>query len=131
VGPTVREGTIVLDRIDGPDDLPRGVGEEQEAGTYRLIARDDDRVLWAHGPDSAKRFLFPARETVATLRRTEGAAPDPGDRGARDCRRNVDDTPRRSNVGVGDVLHGPPGGRTLASLTAATSVVGGQPTRAR
>jgi sulfhydrogenase subunit beta (sulfur reductase) len=73
VGPTVRDGTIVLDRIDRPDDLPRGVGEEQEAGTYRLIARDDDRVFaWAHGPDSAKRFLFPAREVVATLRRTDG-----------------------------------------------------------
>ncbi|MGZ4155317.1 MAG: sulfite reductase subunit A, partial [Actinomycetota bacterium] len=73
VGPTVRDGTIVLDRLDGPDELPRGVGEKQEAGTYRLTTRDDDRVFaWAHGPDSAKRFLFPAREIVATLRRTDG-----------------------------------------------------------
>jgi ferredoxin len=73
VGPTVRDGTIVLDRIAGAEDLPRGVGEEQEAGTYRLLARDDDRAFaWAHGPDSAKRYLFPARETVATLRRVNG-----------------------------------------------------------
>jgi ferredoxin len=73
VGPTVRDGAIVLDRLDGPRDLPWGVGEEQEAGTYRLVRRGDDRAFaWAHGPDSAKRFLFPAREIVATLRRGKG-----------------------------------------------------------
>ena len=52
VGPTVRDGAIVMDHLDGPGDLPRGVGEEQEAGRYRLVATDDDRVFaWAHGPD--------------------------------------------------------------------------------
>ena len=84
VGPTVRDGAIVMDRLDGPGDLPRGVGEEQEAGRYRLVATDDDRVFaWAHGPDSAKRFLFPAREIVATLRRANGGfetVEDPAER---------------------------------------------------
>jgi ferredoxin len=70
IGPTVRDGAIVLDRIDGPADLPAGVGEEQGPGSYRLTRRDDARVFgWAHGPDSGKRFLFPARELLATVRR--------------------------------------------------------------
>ena len=67
IGPTVRDGAIVLDRIDGVDDLPRGVREIQGPGTYRLEQTDDDRLFeWAHGPDSGKRFLFPPRETIQT-----------------------------------------------------------------
>jgi sulfhydrogenase subunit beta (sulfur reductase) len=73
IGPTVRDGTIVLDRIDGSHDLPRGIGEAQEAGTYCLVDREDDRLFgFAHGPDSAKRFLFPAQETVAVAERSNG-----------------------------------------------------------
>ena len=72
IGPTVRDGAIVLDRIDGLDDLPAGVAEEQRPGGYELSRRDDDRLFaWAHGPDSAKRFLFPPREVLARVRRTE------------------------------------------------------------
>ncbi|HEY7754960.1 MAG TPA: 4Fe-4S dicluster domain-containing protein [Actinomycetota bacterium] len=70
IGPTVRDGAIVLDRIDGADDLPAGVGEEQAPGAYRLTRREDDRLFgWAHGPDSGKRYLFPAREVLATVSR--------------------------------------------------------------
>src|SRR5437762_7931022 len=71
VGPTVRDDAIVLDRIDGVGDLPQGIGEEQEAGRYRVVHRDDEERWFgfAHGPDSAKRFLFPARELLATIRR--------------------------------------------------------------
>jgi ferredoxin len=67
IGPTVRDGAIVLDRIDGVGDLPRGVREVQGPGTYRLEQTGDDRLFgWAHGPDSGKRFLFPPRETIQT-----------------------------------------------------------------
>ncbi|HTG47004.1 MAG TPA: 4Fe-4S dicluster domain-containing protein [Actinomycetota bacterium] len=70
IGPTVRDGAIVLDRIDGIDDLPRGIREIHEPGSYRLEQAGDDRFFaWAHGPDAGKRFLFPARETVMTGRR--------------------------------------------------------------
>ena len=41
IGPTVRDGAIVLDRIDGVDDLPRGVREMQGPGA--LPARADRR----------------------------------------------------------------------------------------
>jgi sulfhydrogenase subunit beta (sulfur reductase) len=83
IGPTVRDGAIVLDHIDGAADLPAGVGEEQGPGTYRLTRRDDDRQFgWAHGPDAGKRYLFPPREVLATVSRTNGSMhvePDPED----------------------------------------------------
>ena len=95
VGPTVRDGAIVLERLDSVEDLPRGVGERQEAGRYELTRRSDRRWFgFAHGPDSAKRFLFPPREVLGTATRNgdglvfEKAAP--GDRpfafvGIRSC----------------------------------------------
>lgn len=65
IGPTVRDGAIVLDRIDGVEDLPRGIREVQAPGRYRLQDAGDDRLFaWAHGPDAGKRFLFPPRETI-------------------------------------------------------------------
>ena len=70
VGPTVRDGAIVLDEIEGVDDLPRGVREEHEPGWYRLKGFDDQHLFrWAHGPDSGKRFLFTPRETIQTATR--------------------------------------------------------------
>jgi sulfhydrogenase subunit beta (sulfur reductase) len=73
IGPTVRDGAIVLDEIEGIDDLPAGVRESQEAATYRLERADDDRLFdWAHGPDAGKRFLFPPRERIQTGARDAG-----------------------------------------------------------
>jgi sulfhydrogenase subunit beta (sulfur reductase) len=73
IGPTVRDGAIVLDRIDGVAELPRGVREIQGPGSYRLERTDDDRLFaWAHGPDSGKSFLFPSREVVLNTSRANG-----------------------------------------------------------
>jgi len=70
IGPTVRDGAVVLEEIEGVEDLPTGVGEEQGPGAYRLTDRPGGRLFgWAHGPDAAKRFLFPPRELLATVRR--------------------------------------------------------------
>lgn len=67
VGPVVREGAIVYDRIDDIHDLPRGWTDRQEAGTYRLEPRGDDRYFgYVVGPQSWKQFLFPPNTTVAT-----------------------------------------------------------------
>jgi ferredoxin len=51
------------------------VHEQQEAGTYRLANEPgDDRMFgFSHGPDSAKRYLFPARELLETVRREGGS----------------------------------------------------------
>jgi len=73
IGPTVRDGAIVLDRIEGAADLPRGVREVQGPGAYRLERTGDARLFaWAHGPDSGKRFLFPSRELVFSASRENG-----------------------------------------------------------
>jgi ferredoxin len=62
VGPTVRDGAIVLDELTSADELPRGWTAEQEAATYRLERRDDEQVFgWAVGPHSWKQELYPAR----------------------------------------------------------------------
>jgi ferredoxin len=67
VGPTVRDAAIVLERIDGVQDLPRGVREVQGPAAYELELDGPDRLFdWAHGPDSGKRFLFPPREVLST-----------------------------------------------------------------
>jgi formate hydrogenlyase subunit 6/NADH:ubiquinone oxidoreductase subunit I len=73
VGPTVRDGAIVLDRIDGIADLPAGVREEQGPATYGIVRTGDGRLFdWAHGPDSGKRFLFPPREVLSATRIANG-----------------------------------------------------------
>jgi sulfhydrogenase subunit beta (sulfur reductase) len=72
LGPTVRDGAIVIDEVDGVDDLPAGWGDEQGPGTYRLVRRDDD-ALFGHvvGPHSWKAELFPPRTLLVRSRRSE------------------------------------------------------------
>ncbi len=60
VGPTVRGQTILYDTITSTGDLPVGLRDRQEAGTYRLEERDDDALFgYVVGPQSWKRFLTP------------------------------------------------------------------------
>jgi len=76
VGPTVRDGAIVLDELTTPADLPLGVGELQDGGTYRLRRRDDRAAFgYAAGPQSWRRFLTPPRELLwRASRSSEGFA---------------------------------------------------------
>lgn len=58
VGPTVADGAIVYDEIEGVGDLPKGYGDEQAPGRYALTRRDDAAVFgYAVGPHSWKKFL--------------------------------------------------------------------------
>jgi NAD(P)H-flavin reductase/formate hydrogenlyase subunit 6/NADH:ubiquinone oxidoreductase subunit I len=70
VGPTVRDGAIVLDEIDDAAALPKGVGDRQAPGRYRLVERDDDFVF-SHvaGPASWKRWTYPSRVATGHARR--------------------------------------------------------------
>jgi ferredoxin len=62
VGPTVRDQTIVYDTIGRVADLPVGWTDEQDAGKYRLVQRQDSAVFgYAVGPQSWKQFLHPPR----------------------------------------------------------------------
>jgi ferredoxin len=62
IGPTVRDGSVVLDAISSVDDLPRGWRDEHEPGAYELTKRGDGvlfgTVISQH---SWKRFLYPPR----------------------------------------------------------------------
>jgi Fe-S-cluster-containing hydrogenase component 2 len=62
VGPTVRDGAIVLAELTSASKLPYGWGVAVEAGTYRLRRRAD-RAAFGHsaGPQSWKAFLHPER----------------------------------------------------------------------
>ena len=74
IGPTLRDGAIVLDRIEGVDELPKGVHEMHAPGRYHVERSDGDRYFdWAHGPDSGKRFLFLPHELLSTTTIAEGA----------------------------------------------------------
>jgi len=61
IGPTVRDGAIVYDRVGSVEDLPAGWTDEQEPGSYRLKHRRD-QALFAYtvGPQSWKKYLHPA-----------------------------------------------------------------------
>ena len=60
VGPTVREGAIVYERLGSANDLPAGWTDEQDGGTYRLKQRADQALFgYAVGPHSWKKFLHP------------------------------------------------------------------------
>jgi len=58
LGPTVRDGAILYDRIASVANLPVGCTERQEKGTYRLAKRSDDALFsYVMGANSWKRFL--------------------------------------------------------------------------
>lgn len=73
IGPTVRDGAVVLDEIDGVADLPAGWGDEQAPGRYRLRHREDAALFGFTTPATSwKPFLHPARSLVFRARRGGG-----------------------------------------------------------
>jgi formate hydrogenlyase subunit 6/NADH:ubiquinone oxidoreductase subunit I len=69
-GPRVREGAIVLDELSGSADLPRGVGDEQAPGHYRLRTRGDQALFgYATSAQSPKRELLVPRTELYTIRK--------------------------------------------------------------
>jgi sulfhydrogenase subunit beta (sulfur reductase) len=77
MGPTVRDGVIGIASVRLVDELPRGVGDEQDGACYRLRERGDDALFgFVVGPQSWKSLLFPARER---LRRSDSGGETPED----------------------------------------------------
>jgi sulfhydrogenase subunit beta (sulfur reductase) len=61
IGPTIRDGAIVYDRIESARELPAGWTDDQEPGRYRLKQRADQALFgYAVGPHSWKKYLHPA-----------------------------------------------------------------------
>lgn len=72
IGPTIHNGSIVLDHIESIADLPVGWTELQEKGRYRLAPRPDGAFFgYTVGPAGAKRWLFPPRQTLLTIEHRE------------------------------------------------------------
>jgi sulfhydrogenase subunit beta (sulfur reductase) len=72
VGPTVREGAIVYDRLTSSSDLPSGWTDEQDGGKYRLKRRSDAALFgYAVGPHSWKKLLHPPVQRLWQARREE------------------------------------------------------------
>jgi sulfhydrogenase subunit beta (sulfur reductase) len=95
VGPTVRDGAIVIGELESAAELPYGWGVDTEAGRYRLRQRAD-RAAFGHsaGPQSFKTVLHPPRARLWTADRAPDgsvvASEEPQERryallGARPC----------------------------------------------
>ncbi len=84
IGPTLRDGAVMLGEIATAADLPAGWRDVQAPGSYRLSDGNGPRLFdVVNGPQSWKQFTFPPRIPVATAR-SEGTdssfapiAPDP------------------------------------------------------
>lgn len=72
IGPQVRDAAVVYDDLDSIEQLPVGSIDDQDGGLYRLH-QDPDAGYFDHvvGPHSLKNFVFPPRDVVQRLHRTE------------------------------------------------------------
>ncbi len=100
IGPTVRDGAVVYDAVDGPDALAAGWGDEQAPGSYRLVRRRDGAIFGHRsGPTGWKRFFWPPELRLWQARRMED--------GFRVEAEPAADPPRRALLGVRPCqLHG-------------------------
>ncbi|WP_287788177.1 4Fe-4S dicluster domain-containing protein [Acidiphilium sp.] len=72
IGPTLRDGAIVYDRVARIEEFPVGWTDRQDAGRYRLERRADAALFgYAVGPQSWKRFLHPPEERLWRARRQD------------------------------------------------------------
>ncbi|MGF1640442.1 MAG: 4Fe-4S dicluster domain-containing protein [Rhodospirillales bacterium] len=94
IGPTVAEGAVVLQPIEGVGDLPAGRHDEQDGGRYRLVEGGGAGLFqFGPGPQSWKRYLYPATELLwRARRRGEGFAVEAED--------GDDAPPRHAFIGV-------------------------------
>ena len=77
VGPRLRDGAIVFDTLDSPDQLPWGWRDEQAPGHYRLRHDTENAhraFAWANGPQAIKPLTFAPRETLWQSQRAADGA---------------------------------------------------------
>ncbi len=74
VGPRRMDEAIVYEELESVEQLPIGNVDEQDGGHYRLRQTGEGRYFdYVVGPDSLKKYLFPARERVLEVHREDGA----------------------------------------------------------
>lgn len=68
LGPVTKDGAIMYEEIHNASQLPYGVHDIQQPGSYRLESAGDGEVkrffAWANGPQNLKPLLFAAREKI-------------------------------------------------------------------
>ena len=73
IGPTLRDGTILYDRIESVDDLPIGWTDRQGPGSYRLERRADEALFgFVVGQHSFKQQFFVPMVQLWRARRQDG-----------------------------------------------------------
>ena len=69
IAPRLMDDAVMLRPVESADDLPVGVSDAQDPGSYRLQQGDTPLAFdYVIGPDSAKRFLFPPIQPLVQLR---------------------------------------------------------------
>lgn len=77
IAPTIADGVIRPGPVGGVADLPRGTGDDQQPGRYRLRPRDDDALFGFASPAvSTKSALLPPRTLLWRGRRDEDGIHD-------------------------------------------------------
>ena len=70
LGPVVRGGGVVFDEVRLTSDMPVGLRDEQQPGSYRLVPGADGEVFGiVNGPGSLKPSFFAPEETLVEVKR--------------------------------------------------------------
>ena len=65
IGPQIKDGAIVYDDISSVEQLPKGITDKQQPGSYTLINNNSEKYFsWANGPQAIKPLLFTAKEKL-------------------------------------------------------------------
>jgi ferredoxin len=72
IAPVLVDGVVRLRPIDSADELPTGVTDDQDPGSYRATSTGGgQRFSYAVGPDSLKAIVHPPRSPVWTVTRDD------------------------------------------------------------
>jgi sulfhydrogenase subunit beta (sulfur reductase) len=75
IAPVLVDGVVRLQPIEGSDELPAGVTDDQHPGSYRTTAGErPHRFSYAVGPDSLKAIVHPPRSPVWSMTRDNDGA---------------------------------------------------------
>lgn len=65
VAPQVKDGAIIYDEISSVQQLPQGVNDKQQPGSYSLNSNSSSKYFaWANGPQAIKPLLFAPKEKL-------------------------------------------------------------------
>ena len=74
IGPTVRDGAVVYEQLTSVDDLPIGIRDEQNGGSYRLKKTKEPSLFgYVVGPHSWKKFLHLPKMLLWRARRKDSS----------------------------------------------------------